>query len=157
MWCTYCMISLLLEPSIFFYISCDRVMSSLTLTLSSKNRKMKINPMIMRIRKQKKAKSTFCNLDIKPISFIHLTSLYLLFFSTLLSVLIQVIVISYLLSFLNDILDISIKILDYLAIIILQLYHHCSTRLEYKVGIQSRVYKIVTTFKRPHFILLDIF
>ena len=51
MWCTCCIISLLLEPSIFFYISCDRVMSSLTLTLSSKNRKMKINPMIMRIRK----------------------------------------------------------------------------------------------------------
>ena len=55
---TYCMISSLSEYSIFFYVSydlslllllcclmwlmCDQVMSSLTLTLSSKNRKIKI-------------------------------------------------------------------------------------------------------------------
>ena len=39
MWFTCCMTSLLLEPSMFFHASCD-------LTLSSKNRKMKI-----RIRK----------------------------------------------------------------------------------------------------------
>ena len=36
MQCTCCMISLFLEPSTSFYVSCD-------LTLSSKNRKMKIN------------------------------------------------------------------------------------------------------------------
>ena len=53
MWCTCCIISLLLEPSIFFYISCDRVMSSLTLTLSSKNRKMKINQNEIKIRIRK--------------------------------------------------------------------------------------------------------
>ena len=43
---TCCMTSLLLEPSMFFYASCD-------LTLSSKNIKMKINQkeMKMRIRK----------------------------------------------------------------------------------------------------------
>ena len=59
------------------------------------------------------------NTIIKSISFIYLTLLFLLFFLTLLSVLIQVVVISYPLLFLSDILDISIKVLDYLAIIIL--------------------------------------
>jgi len=37
-WYICCMILLLLEPSMFFHVSCDWVMLSLTLTLSSKNR-----------------------------------------------------------------------------------------------------------------------
>ena len=61
-WFTCCMTSLLLELSIFFHVfhaSCD-------LTSSSKNRKMKINQKGNENgnKKIRKAKSTFCNLDI---------------------------------------------------------------------------------------------
>ena len=55
---TCCMILLFLEPSISFHASCD-------LTLSSKNRKMKINQKgnENKNKKIRKAKSTFCDLD----------------------------------------------------------------------------------------------
>jgi len=59
MWFTCCITSLLLEPSTSFHISCDPI-------LSSKNRKMKINQKgnENENKKIRKAKSTFCDLDM---------------------------------------------------------------------------------------------
>jgi len=75
MWYTCCMISLLLEPSIFFpgscdlwlllvTISCDWVM--LSLTLSSKNRKMKnkLKGKWNKKENEEKTKFTFFDLDL---------------------------------------------------------------------------------------------
>jgi len=52
----------------------------------------------------------------------------------------------------SRVLDVFIRVPDYLAIIILLLYQHYSTRLEWTI----LVFRIVTTFRSFHFIFLEL-
>lgn len=73
---------------------------------------------------------------------------------TLLSTLIQVIIIMYLFLFLDKIPDIFIRIPNHLVLIVLELYQHCFARSEYRLpGIQNSYHLQEISFCSPRYLL----